>query len=654
MAKAYRARARQVGRKVGGVVRARRAPGVGGDGRLVSFDAPSRQSRGRLHRGLRRRRSRASRPRGSACADRGRAIAARRAVPRRAGTDAERRSATRRSPRSPAWSARSCSREPWTMRSCRRTSSRPCGSRSPPSIPSPPRTRATSTWWPRSRRSPSSGEVNCRRSNPVSDGSRHEGVSAVRQVRQRTGGSPRRGRKPPQGGGPVRRRSQPARAGAHAVPALALCARAHSRHRRESGGRDAGRGFHRDGSRPRARRREASPFVRRLPACRWRTDGGAAAACARRRHRALRRRSGRRRGRRDARCGARRDGSHRRPLRRVAERRRRQRRGGAWRAAGVARGYGKHRRGDPPWRRCRGHEGLRRRRTRGHARHRQPAAGALSHRAPRAHRELRHRERSHHAPRHQPDADRPARRPVRRGARHSARQGAGARGRRRRRLRDEDGAVPRGRRDGVLHARTEAAAQVVRRPHRRVPGGLARSRRDQQGRAGAGRVRPGAGAPRGHARQPGRVCDACRRRDPAAHRTVGVDEHLRHHDDRRRDQGCPHAHEPDGRLPRRRTARGDLPHRAADGRRGAQARHGSGRAAPAQHDPAAADAVQESDGQDVRQRQLRVGAGSGAVVRRLEGIRRAARAVGAAPASCADAAWRPFSNGPAPTCSRSR
>ena len=68
----------------------------------------------------------------------------------------------------------------------------------------------------------------------------------------------------------------------------------------------------------------------------------------------------------------------------------------------------------------------------------------------------------------------------------------------------------------------------------------------------------------------------------------------------------------------------------------------------------AADAVQESDGQDVRQRQLRVGAGSGAVVRRLEGIRRAARASRAAPASCADAAWRPFSNGPAPTCSRSR
>ena len=195
---------------------------------------------------------------------------------------------------------------------------------------------------------------------------------------------------------------------------------------------------------------------------------------------------------------------------------------------------------------------------------------------PRAlHRELRRRERAHHAPRHQPDPDRPARRAVRRGARHRARQGAGARGRCRRRLRDEDRAVSGGRRAGVLHARTEAAAQVVRRAHRRVPGGLARSRRHQQGRAGAGRVRPRAGAPRGHARQPGRVRDARRRRDPAAHRAVGVDEHLRHPDDRHRDQGRPHAHEPDGRLPRRRAARGDLPHRAPDGRRGAQARHGS-------------------------------------------------------------------------------
>ena len=67
-----------------------------------------------------------------------------------------------------------------------------------------------------------------------------------------------------------------------------------------------------------------------------------------------------------------------------------------------------------------------------------------------------------------------------------------------------------------------------------------------------------------------------------------------------------------------------------------------------------ADAVQESDGQDLRQRQLRVGAGPGARARRLERIRRAARGVGRAPASCADAAWRRFSNGPAPTCSRSR
>ena len=200
------------------------------------------------------------------------------------------------------------------------------------------------------------------------------------------------------------------------------------------------------------------------------------------------------------------------------------------RRTGMAGGDRQHRGGDSPWRRCRDGEGLRERRARRRAGSRQSAAGAMSDRAARLARELRHRERTHHAPREQPDADRPARHAVRRGARHRARQGAGARGRRRRRLRDEDRAVSGGRRAGVLRARLETAAQVVRRAHRRVSRGLARSRRDQQGRVGAGCVRSGAGAPRVLARQPGCVRDARRRRDPVAHRTVGVDEHLRHSD----------------------------------------------------------------------------------------------------------------------------
>ena len=383
---------------------------------------------------------------------------------------------------------------------------------------------------------------------------------------------------------------------------------------------------HRPGSRP--RRREAAADLRGLPPRRRCADGGAAAPCARGRYRALRGR-GRRRGRREfARGSAGRAGSHRRALRPAAERRRFRRGRRSRRRTGMGGGHREHRGGDSPWRCRRDGEGLRECRARRCAGSRQSAAGAVPHRAARLARELRHRERTHHAPREQPDADRTARHVVRRGARHRARQGAGARGRRRRRLRDEDGAVSGGRRAGVLRARLETAAQVVRRAHRRVSRGFPRPRREQQGRVGAGCVRPGAGAPRVLARQPGCVRDARRRRDPAAHRTVGVDEHLRHSAHRHRHQGRAHEYEPDGRLPRRRTSRGHLPHRTPDGRGRAKARHGSGRAPAAQHDSARADAVQESDGQDLRQRQLRVGPGSGARARRLERIRSAARGVG--------------------------
>ena len=139
--------------------------------------------------------------------------------------------------------------------------------------------------------------------------------------------------------------------------------------------------------------------------------------------------------------------------------------------------------------------------------------------------------------------------------------------RRRRRLRNEDGTLSRGRRARVLRSRVGASAQVVRRAHRRVSRGLARTGPHEQGRARARCVRPRARAARIVARQPRRVRDARRRRHPVADRAVGVDQHLRHSDHRHSHQGRAHAHESDGRLPRRRAARGDLSHRAPDGLR---------------------------------------------------------------------------------------
>ena len=68
---------------------------------------------------------------------------------------------------------------------------------------------------------------------------------------------------------------------------------------------------------------------------------------------------------------------------------------------------------------------------------------------------------------------------------------------------------------------------------------------------------------------------------------------------------------PTGPVSRRGTAGGDLHHRAADGRSGAQVRHRSRRAAPAQHGPSGADAVQERDGQDLRHRPVRARARPG-------------------------------------------
>ncbi len=130
-----RARAREIGREMGIAPRAQRPPIAGGDGRLVSFHAPSRQPGRGLHRGVRGRRGSAPRPGRAAGFHRRREVAPRHSGSGSSGEGRGRQDATRHWPRSRAWSARWCWREPWTMRNSRRTSSRPCGIQSLPRKP---------------------------------------------------------------------------------------------------------------------------------------------------------------------------------------------------------------------------------------------------------------------------------------------------------------------------------------------------------------------------------------------------------------------------------------------------------------------------------------------------------------------------------------
>jgi carbon-monoxide dehydrogenase large subunit len=120
--------------------------------------------------------------------------------------------------------------------------------------------------------------------------------------------------------------------------------------------------------------------------------------------------------------------------------------------------------------------------------------------------------------------------------------------------------------------------------------------------------------------------------DPAADRPLGVDQHLRHPDHRlpvHRGADQLRAHR---RLPRRRPARGDLHHRAADGRGGARDRI-DGRAAPAQHDPPRADALHQPDGADLRQRPLRADPRPGPALADWHGFAARRREPGARPAA---------------------
>ena len=76
------------------------------------------------------------------------------------------------------------------------------------------------------------------------------------------------------------------------------------------------------------------------------------------------------------------------------------------------------------------------------------------------------------------------------------------------------------------------------------------------------------------------------------------------------------------------------------------------RAAPAQHDPAGADAVSQSRWTRRTTAASSSGDGPGARARGLARLRRAGRSLAKSAAVCAGAAWRRSSNGPAPTCSR--
>ena len=171
-------------------------------------------------------------------------------------------------------------------------------------------------------------------------------------------------------------------------------------------------------------------------------------------------------------------------------------------------------------------------------------------------------------------------------------QRARAGGRCRRRLRHEDRHLPRRHRARLGRPATGPTGEVAGRARRGVP---------------VRRARPRPGQPRRDWRwMPVAACSALRVRtlanvgaypsgtsiaipllvgpwvstsiydipavEPAPHR--GADERRAHR-----------------RLPRRRPARGHLPHRAPDGRRGARARARPGRTAPAQHDPPRADAL---------------------------------------------------------------
>ena len=160
-----------------------------------------------------------------------------------------------------------------------------------------------------------------------------------------------------------------------------------------------------------------------------------------------------------------------------------------------------------------------------------------------------------------------------------------------------------------------ALGQLSERPARPRP----RFRR----RAGARQGRQVSGRAPHRLRQCRRLSRQCRPADGIDGRHAQPRRHLPHAADRGGDQGGLHPHLADRRLSRRRPARGQLLHGAADRHRVARDGHRQRRDAPPQPHPPGGDALQDGVGHDLRQRRVHDASGQGAEVRRRRGLRRA-------------------------------
>ena len=407
----------------------------------------------------------------------------------------------------------------------------------------------------------------------------HECTFPRPPIRQRQIRPSRGRRRSPRRPRPLRRQFLASRTAPSRVPALAACARAHRIRRRRGGARDAGRARGRHRRRARAGRREAArrnpptssartaqPHGSAAAARRWPIDtvrfvGEAVAAVVAR----------------DARAGARRGRGDRRRLRGAA--------GGGRRSSDAVarqarRSCGRTRPATSPPR-CgtatpSGDRRVRERGARGHARPRQPARRARADRAARGARRAttRRAAASRCGCRSQtPTGVRDELVPRVLGI--DAGEGARGRRRRRRRLRHEDRRCIR---EDVVAACARAAAEAPgasgtadrieeflvgdARPRRRQPR-RARARRRRQDAARCACTRSPTSAPT--RRRPGVVIQLLI--GPWVSTSIydipTID--LQH-------RGRAHQHDADRRVSRRRPARGDLHHRAADGRGGAQDR----------------------------------------------------------------------------------
>ena len=150
----------------------------------------------------------------------------------------------------------------------------------------------------------------------------------------------------------------------------------------------------------------------------------------------------------------------------------------------------------------------------------------------------------------------------------------------------------------------------------------------------------------GRLRQSRRLSLERRRRDGRARRHAQSRRDLPHAADRGLDQGLLHQHLADRRLSRRRPARGQLLHGAADRHRRARDGHRPGRDAQAQPHQAGGDALQDRVGHGLRQRRVHRAARQGAEARRRRRASPRARKRARRAASCAGWASATISRSP--------